>query len=466
MIAMMLALLHLPGHSALALGILVPRGPAMAGVTGRYFADAQTAMAAGVDAQWYNPAGLPLGPRHAVAAGAVPLVRQQRTAAGQDEAQLRAGAAFVAMAWGPDPRGDYPRLGAGWHLSWPDAEDISASVDTGSVIDAGSVPADLRGGTDISASFPEGIRREERSTGQGAMQTLSIGAQAGLAASRWFRVGIGVAMERVRLLLHEDVQLSYQGGPAADGSASLSAVTATTNHVTGQVERLVLQAGVQLDLAPGITFGARVRLPSHTIGGLGSARRSVARQSSLVLGGVETSSLGDFALTDAAQVDFDLRTPQVLDLGLAFLFDTLVVEADVSLSEALDSYEVLPAQASGTLSDRVVQLEPTTTSRNAATSYRLGAAMADVAGGTVMAGLAQTDSGVPEDDPLFHAVSWFSVTAGYFRASGPRAWSVGVVYRLAEPGVLKPRPVAGAAGEGAAVSLATAAVAVGGSLAW
>jgi len=243
-------------------------------------------------------------------------------------------------------------------------------------------------------------------------------------------------------------------------------VTATSNQLTGQAERLVLQAGVQLDLAPGITFGARLRLPSHTIGGLGSARRSVARQSSLVLGGVESSSLGDFALTDAEQVAFDLRTPQVLDVGVAFLFDTLVVEADISLSEALERYEVLPAQTSGALSSRVVQLEATTTSRKAATSYRLGAAMADVAGGTVMTGLAQTNSGVPEDDPLFHAVSWFSVTAGYFRASGPRSWSVGLVYRLAEPGVLKPRPVAGAAGAGAAVRLAAAAVAVGGSLAW
>ena len=183
-IAMVLVVLQMPPYTALALGILVPQRPAMAGVTGRYFADAQTAMAAGVDAQWYNPAGLPLGPRRAVSAGAVPIMREQLTASGQAEEQLRAGAGFVAMAWGPDPRGDYPRLGVGWHLSWPDAEDMSASASTGGVIDAGAVPSDLRGGTDISSAFPEGIRREERSTGRGALQTLSIGAQVGLAARR------------------------------------------------------------------------------------------------------------------------------------------------------------------------------------------------------------------------------------------------------------------------------------------
>ncbi len=466
MIAMVLAVLQLPQHAAQALGILVPRGPAMAGVTGRYFADAQTAMAAGVDAQWYNPAGLLLGPRRAISVGAMPVVRDQITTTGQADGQLRAGPAFVAMAWGPDPRSEYPRLAAGWHLGWTDAEDLSASVRTSGAIDAGAVPGALRGDTDISTDFPQGIQREERSTGRGSLQTLSIGGQLGMAASGWARLGIGMAFERVQLVLNEDVQISFRGGPAADGSASLLAVTATTNRLAGQVERLVMQAGVQLDLAPGMTFGARLRLPSHTVGGLGSARRTVTRQSSLVLGGVETSSLGDYALADEEPVAFDLRTPQVLDMGLAFLFDTLVVEVDISLHAALDAYEVLPAQTSGALSNRVVQLEATTTARIAATDYRLGVAMADVAGGTVMAGLAQTSGGVPKDDPLFHAISWFSVTAGYFRASGPRAWSVGLVYRLAEPGVLKPRPVGGVAGGGGTVSLASVAAAVGGSMAW
>lgn len=422
-------MLAAPGQARV---LLWPNGERAPGEVGALMAGAQTALASGGEAAWYNPAGMAKERRTVIVASGAVAELQHVSGQRGEGARAQAAPGFLSVVTGGSERQAEPRFSYGLFLAWPTRNRFETRLESDLVVGQEALPETLLGPQDLDALFPDGIARTETALGGGELSVLSPGLGFGLAITRWFRAGLSVRWDRVRLEERSQSFVNFSAAGEEGSGDALAGFSQTQADYEGSGARMIYTLGVQLDFTRVFTAGLTYRLPSREEHGRG--RVFLARSSGLTVssGDQELLDTQESVFVDEGSVPFQLRTPGEWRLGLGFLFDVLTVEVDWVKREGVGSYAAFPAQESTSTAGRITQLPAFTTSLRPSEGYALGLAFSAGGEGTLLLGYAHDGSGVPADDALFRKVQVSTFSGGYHFARGPFSGSMGVVYRSAE----------------------------------
>ncbi len=409
--------------------LLMPNGEGTPGQLGLFMAGAQVAVTSGAEAAWYNPAGMAKESRTLLAADGFGTVTENVNVRDSEGSSARAAPGFLSLVASTSERGRRPRFSFGSFLAWPLNHRFTTRLESRTTIGQAGLPESLTGPAQVDALFPDGIERTETARGLGSLQVVSPGFGFGLAAGPWFRFGGSFRLERVHLEERSETLVRFSAVGEQGSGDSLSGSSRTLAHFQGDGSRTISTLGFQADLARSFSAGLAIRFPSTDERGSGRILYSRGRALSVSRGGEPLVDSADFTFVEADEVEFSLRTPRELRVGLALLFDTLTVEFDWIRREALGSYEVFPARESAPESGAPFQTSPLRTSLEGSTSYALGVALGVGGGGSFLLGFALDSSGVPADDPVFRNVDFNTVSGGYYFVRGAFAASLGFTYR-------------------------------------
>jgi hypothetical protein len=402
-----------------------PFGPAGGGMAG-----IQTALAGSVDALWANPAGLARETRNELYLDAGTLDLAQFDTGGGTAATLSS--APGAAGWATGPNRTRPRYGMGLFLHTPVWQSTSVRLDDSRTVGAAGLPPPVAGTAPYAALFPDGVQRGEHGQGSAALTVVAPGFGLGVRVLDWMRVGASLRLERVSLRLQESFTQDYAAASSAGGTNVLTGVTQSAAQFSGEADRAVLSIGLQMDLGSQLMLGIVSQQPSQQMAGSGQARVERVDQLRVTQNGLEVQQATSFIHVDAERVSFQLRDPGSLRVGLALLFDELVVEMDLEQTRSLAPYEVFPRLESKAPSTTAAQLPALTTRARAVTRYGIAAAFAQGNRGSWFFGFASDPSPVPSGDPIFRKVDFQRFTSGYYVTRGALSGTVRLGFATAD----------------------------------
>jgi hypothetical protein len=264
------------------------------------------------------------------------------------------------------------------------------------------------------------------------LTVVAPGVGVGVRLLDWVRVGASLRLERVSLRLQESFTQDFAARSSSGGTNVLTGVTQSSSQFSGESNRGVLSLGLQMDLGSQLVLGIVSQQPSQQFGGVGQARVDRIDQLHVTQNGLDLQQAAAFTHMDADRAAFQLRDPGSLRVGLALLFDALVVEMDLEQTRSLAPYEVFPRLESKAPSTTAAQLPALTTRARSVTRYGIAAAFAHRNQSSWFFGFATDPSPVPADDPIFRKVDFYRLTTGYYVTQGAVSGTVRLGYTAAE----------------------------------
>lgn len=425
--------------------LMLREGTQNPGELGYLMGGAQTALTSGGESLWYNPAGLARREGAQLTGGGV-LLHLQMTGT-EEAADSRWGGgpgnlSFFQTLTGPNR---FPRFAYGLALAVTTSDRLPFRVRDERQRGGEALPPGLGDPVTVDGLFPEGFQIVEISDGLGELTVLSSSAGFGVALAEWVRLGMAVHLERIQLSQQSTTLLEMSGQGQTTTTNTLSGQSLSSRLFEGEADRYRLSFGVQMEFWRGIIAGLSLSQASRTLGG--SGRVSVAQGGRLTINaGGTTTNQPVTVINQGENLPFELRSPQVLQIGVAFVSDWMLVEFDLASIKALPSYEVFPAIDSGPPSTIAFRLPAQTSSGQRGSRAALGLAFAQNDRTSWVAGLVSTQSEVAPDDRIFRRVDLTTYSLGVYHVRGRLSGSLGLTYQQNNGGpVLFPQPEGGEA---------------------
>ncbi|MEE8436279.1 MAG: hypothetical protein V3S64_15950 [bacterium] len=406
----------------------IPNEEIMGGELGILMGGARIAAAEGSEAMWFNPAGLAQERGRLITAGGVFLQYQVTSLEAESRNQFDTGPGSFSFVEGISKGRRYPRFSYGVSLAQTSDDALGAVIRDERLGSAGSLPFGLGNAAGIDTDFPGGIQVSEFSDGSGLHSVVSTSVGLGVAFSQWLRLGVSIRLERLRMAQSNSTALDLSGTAATN---TLVGQSLTDWMIEGQLERLVLMMGLQLEISSRFSLGATLKRPSKTLGGSGSVR--LHHNSRLVINrdALETRS-SNVVWMDEANLPFQLQTPQVFRIGISFKSDWIVMALDLASTREQGAYEVFPPVESRSPSTTAARLNAITTSGARALKISIGVAVLLTERTSWLAGVVLDESPVPFDDPVFRKVDLTTYSVGIYHVRGRLSGSAGLSLSEAE----------------------------------
>ena len=443
--------------------LLFPNGERMPGEIGVFMGGAQVALASGTEAAWYNPAGMAKEARTVVSGGGFGMELQDVELDSGAAPAIRPLPGFLSFSTSPSASGAEHRFSYGFFLFWPVQNEFPTRLVDDRSIDQQGLPPTLLGPQDLDALFPDGIARSENAGGFGELSIAVLGFAAGIEIAEWFRAGVSLRWERLRFEERTDAVVAFAAGGTAENPDVLSGFQQTSAVLLGEAQRFVYTLGFQIDQGRSLTWGLTFRFPSQGHRGDGSI--SLAQSSGLRVtqSNQDLVDTREFLLVREQGVNFALRSPGEIKLGVAWRLDTFTIELDWTRAQRQGGYQVFPAVASGPESTRAVQIAPLRTALNEVDRYAVGVAVSSGESSSFLFGFTRDTSAVPADDPVFRKVDLNTLSGGYYLSRGAFSGSAGVAYRFGEESAVSFPQFDGATAVPGAVSFQSYSLLVGAS---
>lgn len=456
-------LLALPGPGAPRAEVLVlPNADALPGELGSLMGGARTALVQGVEAGWYNPAGLSADPTPTATAGGEWLARRDVSVGGDTTSSGQQRGGYLAWSSGSQGRRGGPPFAVGLTLAWPHDLRLETRRERSETIDPAQVPPAVDpGGLDV---FSDGLTRERLATGDGRMEVLAAGIALGVAVTSWLRLGVAWQWERARYRSRDEV-LSLFSGTAQDSTKyTFRGRRFALADYAGQTDRTLTALGVQADLTDWLVVGVRARLPSETVSGTGSVTLLESSAGERLSDDTVDRSTERFIVVRDDGLRFRLRTPLEIHYGLGLVGQTGAVEFDLVRRRGVGPYTVMPLPDSRPPSTDAFRPPAFRTGRRAVTEWRVGGSYLMTDTTAAFVGLRSMPSGVPGRDRVFRRLDLHELTTGVLYTRQRFSTSVALALRTGQrPGVRFPEPL-GAGFRSAAVRYDAWALRVGATL--
>lgn len=211
------------------------------------------------------------------------------------------------------------------------------------------------------------------------------------------------------------------------------------------------------------TWGLTFRFPSQGHQGDGSITLAQSSGLRVTQSNQDLVDTREFLLVTEEGMNFALRSPGEVKLGIAWRLDTFTIELDWTRAQRQGSYQVFPAVTSGPESTRAVQIGPLPTALNEVDRFAVGVAVASGESGSFLFGFSTDPSAVPADDPVFRKVDLSTFSGGYYLSRGAFSGSAGMSYRFGEESAVNFPRADGATAVQGAVSFQSYSLLVGAS---
>ena len=443
----------------------IPNDEIVGGELGIFMGGARIAAAEGSEAMWFNPAGLAREQGRLITVGGVFLQYQVTSLEAESRHQFDTGPGSFSFVEGISKTRRYPRFSYGVTLAQTSDDPMGAVIRDERMGSADSLPFGLGDAANIDTDFPGGIQVSEFSDGSGIHSVVSTSVGLGVALSQWLRLGVSLRLERLRLSQSNTTALDLSGSAVTGTTNTLVGQSLTDWRIEGQLERLVLMMGLQLDISPGLTLGATLRRPSRTLGGSGSIRLHHSNRLVIKRDALETRS-SDVVWMDETNLPFQLKSPQVLRIGVSFTSDWIVMALELASTQRQAAYEVFPPVESQSPSTTGARLKAVTTSGSQALKISIGVAVLYTERTSWLAGVVLDESPVPFDDPVFRKVDLTTYSVGIHHVRGRFSGSIGLSLLEAEERTVLFPALEGGDSIQRQVSFTRIGIQVGGSLAF
>ena len=409
----------------------IPNEDIFGGELGILMGGARVAGADGSDAMWFNPAGLARERGRLITAGGVFLQYRVTSLEAESRSQFDTGPGSFSFVEGISKGRRYPRFSYGVSLGQTSDDALGAVIRDERLGSASSLPFGVGDAASIDTDFPGGIQVSEFSDGSGNHSVVSTSVGLGVAFSQGLRLGVSLRLERLRLAQSNSTALDLSGSGNTTTPNTLTGQSFTDWKIEGQLERLVLTMGLQLEISPGLSLGATLTRPSKTLGGSGSVR--LFHHSRLVInrGALETQS-SNVVWMDETTLPFLLISPQVWRIGITFASDWIVMALDLASIQEQGAYQVFPPVESRPPSTTAARLNALTTSGTKALKISFGVALLLSERTSWLAGVVLDQSPVPFDDPVFRKVDLTTYSVGVYHLRGRLSGSIGLSLLQAE----------------------------------
>lgn len=393
---------------------------------------AMVALAGGEEALVMNPAGLASLKEGGLSTGAPVFQYQSVESEGFRDSAFASRPGYVFYAQPVSGGMVYPHYNYGFSLNWPMNQQYSLVLRDEYTAGSSDLPPGLDGGAALDPLFPGGIGYSENSDGSGDFSVMASGIGLGIAPSPGLRLGVAWLWERVNLRGKSTVLRTYQASSGPSPLNELFGESLSALSFSGQSDRMVYMAGIQLDISATVTMGLKLRSASETLNGMGRLNWSRSDQLKVTSDAltVVDNSLSASASDKAAP--FRLDSPREVTLAVGFQFDTVVWELDFTRVEPQSSYQVFPSAIGMTSGGTVGRLPAIHTSGVSTTRFAMGLGLYQTDIRTLLFGLALDKSATPEDDPLFRRVNLTTVSGGMLWTTTRYTLATGLVYRFGD----------------------------------
>jgi hypothetical protein len=370
----------------------------------------------------------------------------QTEISGETQQRIDAAPGYLALAWGPSPRGGGLPLGVGIFADWPQARELRVTGSEQDTVDPSAVPDPIDpGGLDV---FGEGVRREFDHSGTGSLWVLATGFAFGAGLTDWLRAGAGLVFERVQLAEQSTALTTYRAERAEAPNELYAASVQAEARFAGQADRLAPIAGFQFRPMHAVSVSVFARFPSRDLGGAGSVFLS---QSSRAMFRSDTNpgvSLDELIVAKDEGLPFQLRTPLEVTFAVGFASNRFAFELDVERAHGLDTYTVLAVPESAPPSTTAYQPPHLRTGSQPVTRWAFGVTYAASDSAALAFGLRDDRSDVPQEDGVFRRVQLYTVSTGVIFQRGGFSGTVGVGYQFAPRQIVSfPSPLGESAAE-------------------
>lgn len=442
--------------------VLYPNGQPMPGELGYLLGGAYAALASGGEAMWYNPAGLADAPRRRLTVGGDLLRSRRITAGGPSVEDAGPGSGSLAYADVLGRAHGFPRYGVGFAFADVAQVRLPSRFDHTSQGRAADLPPGFPVPPGFDTDFPDGYRLRETGEAEGALRVLSPSVGLAVAPADWFRVGVGLYVERLTMSLRSSGVQTFDGS-ANSGSNTITGDSQRAWSVTGDSLRYATAVGVQMDMAGRLVLGLVWRSPTETLSG--SGRLHYQRADDIAIGvGAPGTPQQETAIVNGDGLPFRLDAPGRVTVAVALRSDRVLVELDAYRVLPQATQQVLPSTETQPPSTLARVLPPVETTGRGALGMALGVAWARSDRTSLVLGIGSHPSAVAADDGVFRNVPVTVISGGVYHVRGDVSGSVGLVHRRASAnGVRFPAPD-GSEGPPQSVDVVDLAIQAAGSL--
>lgn len=292
-----------------------------------------TARADDASAAWYNPAGLVKSNRDSIS-GNASIFENIETTFGRDATTVSASIpSFVGFKRGT----------AGGRFAWAFSLVTPIHFETGVSSEVEGIPVQVNTFIDVAGEIQpvnfsaDSVNAAFDSASKFSM--LSPGLSLGWALAESFRVGVGVRYHRITFDVVDSSSLRQLPGAGGNFSNYLRTSETTWN---AKADLLTYELGLQWDLAERFTMGVVMRTASSLQSGSSDFSFNSIESFSRDLDGdgvADTVQVVDTQVSSEGEA-FEFRLPRELDLGFAYLGDTVEWEIDVRRHDAINAFEM------------------------------------------------------------------------------------------------------------------------------